>query len=131
MEGYLNEMMKDLPEDMDGTATSPAAEHLFKTKVNVVKRDDEKADSFHQVTVKVLFMCKRGQPDIHTEIAFLCIRVKNPDQDNYKKLARVIKYLCRTKFMHLTMEACHLDQNHWFIDGAFAVHKNMRSHSRS
>jgi hypothetical protein len=27
------------------------------------------------------------------------------------------------------MEATHLDQNHWFIDGAFAVHKDMKSHT--
>jgi hypothetical protein len=54
-----------------------------------------------------------------------------PDRDDYKKLARVIKYLCRTKFMRLTMEMTHLDQNHWFIDSAFTVHNNMRSHSRS
>ena len=29
------------------------------------------------------------------------------------------------------MEATHLDQNHWFIDGAFAIHDDMRSHSGS
>ena len=29
------------------------------------------------------------------------------------------------------MEAKYLDQNHWFIDGAFAVHDDMRSHSGS
>ena len=29
------------------------------------------------------------------------------------------------------MEASHLDQNHWFIDGSFAVHGDMRSHSGS
>jgi hypothetical protein len=29
------------------------------------------------------------------------------------------------------MEATHLDQNHWFIDGTFAVHEDMKSHSGS
>ena len=29
------------------------------------------------------------------------------------------------------MEASHLVQNHWFIDGAFAVHDDMKSHSGS
>ena len=29
----------------------------------------------------------------------------------------------------LTIEASYLDQNHWFIDGAFAVHPNMKSHT--
>ena len=29
------------------------------------------------------------------------------------------------------MEATHLDQNHWLINGAFAVHEDMKSHSGS
>lgn len=29
------------------------------------------------------------------------------------------------------MEATHLDQNHWLIDGAFAVHDDMKSHTGS
>lgn len=33
--------------------------------------------------------------------------------------------------MSLTMEAIHLDQNHWLIDKAFVVHNDMRSHSGS
>ena len=32
-------------------------------------------------------------------------------------------------FLRLTVEATYLDQNHWFIDGMFAVHPNMRSHT--
>jgi hypothetical protein len=43
----------------------------------------------------------------------------------------VIKYLRRTKFLKLTIEADQLDVNRWYIDGAFAVHDDMRSHSGS
>ena len=32
-------------------------------------------------------------------------------------------------FLRLTVEANYLDQNHWFIDGAFTVHPDMRSHT--
>ncbi len=49
--------------------------------------------------------------------------------DDYKKLSRVIKYLRWTKWLRLTLEANCLDQAEWFIDGAFAVHNDMRSHS--
>ena len=86
---------------------------------------------FHRVRTQLLFVCKRGRPDIQTAVSFLCTRVKCPNQDDYKKLARVVKYLRRTKFMHLTMEATHLDQNHWFIDSAFSVHNDMRCDSGS
>lgn len=131
MENYLNEVLRDLPEDMSGTALSPAAEHLFKTRANVEKLNQEQAILFHHITAQLLYACKRGRPDLQTAVAFLCTRVRDPDQDDYKKLVRVIKYIRRTKFLHLTMEANSLDLNHWYIDGAFAVHDDMRSHSGS
>ena len=52
-----------------------------------------------------------------------------PDEEDYKKLVRTIKYIHRTKFLRLTVEAAYLDQNHWFINGAFAVHQDMKSHT--
>jgi hypothetical protein len=132
MEKYLDQsVLVDLPEDMNGTATSPAAEHLFKTRSDATKLDKTTADLFHHITAQLLFVCKRGRPDIQTAVAFLCTRVREPDEDDYKKLCRLVKYIRRTKFLRLTMEAAYLDQNHWFIDGAFAVHNDMRSHSGS
>ena len=106
MEKYLDQsVLADLPSDMEGTATSPAADHLFCTRDNAEKLDKETAELFHHVTAQLLFVCKRGRPDIHTAVAFLCTRVRSPDQDDYKKLARVIKYIRRTKFLKLIMEA--------------------------
>eukprot|EP00804_Cyclotella_cryptica_P027764 CCRYP_009202-RA/>CCRYP_009202-RA protein AED:0.72 eAED:0.12 QI:0/-1/0/1/-1/1/1/0/1137 len=131
MENYIDDVLKELPDDMAGTATTPAAEHLFRTRDNATKLNEKEKELFHKVTAQLLYACKRGRPDVHTAIAFLCTRVKHPDKDDYKKLTRVIKYLRRTKFLRLTMEAGHLDQNHWFIDSAFAVHDDMRSHSGS
>lgn len=123
--------MKDLPEDTTGTAMPPAAEHLFKTRDNVVRLDEKQAGLFQRMAEQLLFACKRGRPDIQTAIAFLCTRVKNPEQDNYKKLTGIIKYIGRILFLQLTMEASHLVQNHWFIDGKFVMHYDMKSDSRS
>ena len=55
------------------------------------------------------------------------VREDTTDKGDYKKLARVAKYIRRTKFLCLIIKATHLDQNHRFIDVAFAVHDNMRS----
>jgi len=60
---------------------------------------------------------------------FLTKRVKAPDEDDYKKLARAIKYIRKTKFLQLRIEAAYLDQKHWLIDGVFAVHDDMRGHT--
>jgi hypothetical protein len=132
MEQYIDEIFKNLPEDMQkGTAATPAAEHLFKTRSDAGYLDKPTAELFHRITAQLLFLCKRGRPDIQTAVAFLCTRVSRPDQDDYKKLTRVIKYLRKSKLLRLTLKADNLTQNHWFIDGAFAVHDDMRSHSGS
>ena len=76
-------------------------------------------------------MAQPGRPDLRAAISFLTKRVRGDktDEDDYKKLARVAKYIHRTKFLHLTIEAVHLDQNHWFVDVAVTVNDNMRSHT--
>ena len=37
-------------------------------------------------------------------VAFLCTRVKSPDEDDYKKLTRDVPYLRDTQQMNLTIE---------------------------
>jgi hypothetical protein len=129
MEDMIDEILSDVPEDMGGVATTPAADHLFKVRDNVKKLPQEVADLFHRKTAQLLFVAQRGRPDLRTAISFLTKRVQSPDEDDYKKLVRLIKYIRRTKFLRLTIEATYLDQNHWFIDGAFAVHTDMKSHT--
>jgi len=50
-----------------------------------VKLSEKDAQFFHHYMAKLLFLCKRARPDIHTAVAFLSTRVKNPDTDDYKK----------------------------------------------
>jgi len=35
---------------------------------------------------KPLYLCKQKRHDMQTSVAFLCTRVKEPDEDNYSKL---------------------------------------------
>ena len=60
-------------------------------------------------------------------MAFLSTRVQSPDVDDYKKLTRVMKYICSTRDITLTMEAG--DGPKWWVDSSYAVHPDMRSHS--
>ncbi len=69
MQDCVEDMLDDLPDDMGGSATTPAAEHLFK--VNVVEAER----LFHSTTKKILFLCKWARPDVQTAIAFLCSHV--------------------------------------------------------
>jgi hypothetical protein len=129
MEDYVEDMLSEVPDDMTGTAATPAAEHLFKVDEGAKALIEADSDLFHSITAKLLFLCKRARPDIQTPIAFLCTRVRNPDVDDYKKLQRVVRYLRGTKKLALTLEADDLQVIKWWIDASFAVHKDMRSHT--
>jgi hypothetical protein len=129
MEDYVENMLSEVPVDMDGTAVTPAAEHLFKVDESAPTLGRAEADMFHSTTVKLPFLCKRARPDIQTPISFLCTRVAKPDVDDYKKLRRVVGYLRGSKKMCLTLEADDLQVIKWWIDASFAVHNDMRSHT--
>ena len=124
MEEYIRNMLTELPEDMEGLATTPAAEHLFKINDTPTYLTDEDAMFFHHNVAKLLFLCKRARPDLQTAVAFLSTRVKHPDHDDYKKLARAMKYLRKTITLPLRLEADDLQLVHWWIDGAFATHRD-------
>jgi hypothetical protein len=84
-------------------------------------------EKFHTLTAKLLFLSKRARPDLQQAVGFLTTRVKEPDEDDWKKLNRVIKYLRGTKNLNLTLEADDTHIVKWWVDAAFAVHKDMRS----
>lgn len=78
-------------------------------------------------------MCKRARPDLQPTVPFLCTRVQDPDEGDWKKLLRMIKYLIDTKNMELTLEAETSGEDvlicKWYPDVAFAVHSDMKSHT--
>jgi hypothetical protein len=130
MEDYIKNILVELPEDMNGESPTPAGTHLFEINgKNPSYLDDKMAMFFHHNVAKLLFLCKRARPDIQTAVSFLCTRVKRPDTDDYKKLARVMRYLRATVSMPLTLEADSIQIAKWWVDGSFAVHADMRSHT--
>ena len=97
MQSYIKEVMKHLPEEFIGKATTPAADHLFKTRDNTLKLNEQEAELCHHTIAQLLFIWKQGCPNIHTAVTFLCTRFKTTDQHDYKMLIRVIWYLRCTK----------------------------------
>jgi hypothetical protein len=131
MNDYIENVLDDAPDDkaFAGTAATPAAHHLFDVSSSADKLPAEAMEKFHRTTAKLLYLCKRARPDLQTGVAFLCTRVKQPDTDDWKKLARVVRYLRGTKELNLTLEADGSGAIKWWIDASFAVHQDMRSHT--
>jgi len=120
-------MLTELPSDMNGVSTTPATLHLFNVDDGAQKLDEDRAQLVHHLVVKLLYLSRRSRQYIQTAVAFLCTRVQSPDTDDYKKLARVMKYIHGTRDMTLTIEAN--DGPKWWVDSLYAVHPDMRSHS--
>ena len=58
MDDYIRNMLTELPEDMEGMATTPAAEHLFKVNEAPTYLNEKEAMFFHHNMAKLLFQCK-------------------------------------------------------------------------
>jgi hypothetical protein len=78
---------------------------------------------------KGLFLCKRARPDIQQAILVLCTRERDPNQADWEKLMRVMKYLNGTKEENLTPSADDLRVVKWYVDASFAVHPDFKSHT--
>ena len=129
MKDYIAKMIEAFPDKEVKMATTPAANHLFQVRDDVKILDEEQAIKFHNLVAKGLFLCKRSHLDIQTMIAFLSMQVTQPDLDDWKKLAQMIGYLKGTKDLVLTLSADKSNLIKWYIDAAYAVHKDMKSHT--
>jgi hypothetical protein len=111
------------------TASTPAAEHIFKVDDRSEKLPEKLSIVFHHFVAKCLFATKRSRPDIAVAVAFLTTRVKSPDKDDWKKLVRMIRYLRGTKELTLTLSVDSAIVAKWWVDGSHGVHPNMRGHT--
>jgi hypothetical protein len=129
MVDYVKETIAEFPDNKEKTSITPAAAYLFEVDEECEKLCSEKSVLFHKLVAKLLFLSKRGRPDIQLAIAFLCTRTTKSDEDDWKKLSRVIQYLRGTIDMTLTLSADHMHVIKWWVDASYAVHENMRSHT--
>ena len=130
MSDYVKTMLNDAPSSMDGTAATPAAPHLFKVNTTDPKAlDKERKEMFVHLVMQGLYLSQRGRPDIRTAISFLCGRLTCPDEDDYKKLTRLIRYLRHTLYMCLVLRKDDTDSIRWWIDASYATHPDMRGHT--
>ena len=56
-----------------------------------------------EIVAKLLFVGKRARPDIMVAIAFLTTRVSKSDEDDWKKLERLMSYVNNTLDLKLTL----------------------------
>ena len=79
--------------------------------------------------MKSMFLCKRGRPDIEPAISYLSTRTRKAIESDWLKLLRKMGFLEGTRNDILTLEADDSQILSWYIDAAFAVHLDVKSHT--
>jgi hypothetical protein len=113
---YLGRVIKEFPEEITGTCATPASDHLFKLHEDGSGRKltEELVDAFHHMVYQLLFTANRARRDIQTAVSFLTTPVKAPDEDDWGKLVRVLKYINGTQYMKLILSADEMNFTvHW------------------
>ena len=103
MINFIGKMLVDIPEDMKGESATPATHHLFDISEDVMKLSQADSDLFHHLVEQLIYLSKRTRPDIQLEVSLLCTRVRGPDNDDYEKLVRVMKYIQGTIVLPLIL----------------------------
>ena len=130
MTKYVEDLINGFPIKFkkEQVALTPAGEKLFE--IGQGKRlEDKRREIFHSTVAKGLFLAKRGRPDIQQTIALLCTRVREPNESDWNKLIRMMKYLNGSKDKVLTLGADNLRVIKWLIDASFGVHPDFKSHT--
>ena len=126
----VQEAIKKFPDHDLQEVKSPAGQGLFNVDEELKLLAEDKAEIFHSVVAKLLWLEKQVRPDIEPTIAFLSTHVSAPNTSDWEKLARLVDYLNTTIEDDRIMGADSLNTLYMtWIDAAYAVHPNMRSHT--
>mmetsp|Transcript_35469 Transcript_35469/g.82305 ORF Transcript_35469/g.82305 Transcript_35469/m.82305 type:complete len:113 (+) Transcript_35469:4961-5299(+) len=109
MTKYIDVIIKRFQILITGGAATPAAAHLFEIDEKCEELLEQMGGQIHIAVAQLLYLSKQARPDIFVAVAFLTTRVKNPCEDDWKKLIRVLKYLKATKEIILTITPNNLN----------------------
>ena len=128
MKGFIEEFIKDMDGVVDGVSDTPAAKNLFEVGESSAIKDDDR-EFFHSTVARLLYLAKRVRPDLLVAVSYLAKRVQQPNDGDYNKLCKLIKYLRSSAELGIVLEADKLLSVIAYIDASHAIHENHRGHT--
>ena len=83
--------------------------------------------TFLSFLAQLLYLSKQSHPGIHLSVSLLCTIVIMPDNDYFKKLERVTKYVQGTIGLPLILSIDKSVNIKWYVDASFELHEYMMS----
>ena len=127
---HVQDLIDSWPEKFKATdkVSTPAALDLFD-KGSGALLGKEKREIFHSVITKGIFICTRSRPDGLPTVGVLAGQVCEPNQSDWDKGRRLVRYFACTCDLHLILRYDGLKICKWSVDFAFVVHPDFKSHS--
>ena len=127
---FVKKLNDDLPDEMKTGRYryTPAPEDLFKINESSPKLDCARKETYHHIAAKTLWLSQRSRNDLQLASGYHCSRVKEPNEDDWRKLTWLMRYIWWTRFIptiiRITDEGATI-----YIDGSHAIHADTRGHS--
>ena len=129
MRQYLEEALAECGMDITREAKTPAKRCLFDVDPKSPRLETADAELFHSVSAKLLYVSLRARVDILLPIIYLCTRVTKSTTQDKDKLKRVLEYVKGTLDDDYIIGADDIGKMRTWVDAAFAVHPDMKSHT--
>ena len=129
MKEYLKEALVESEMDITRTVATPSSRNLLDVDERSPRLEKHDAEVFHSVVAKLLYVSTRARIDLLLPIAFLCTRVSKSTEQDREKLRRVLQYIKGSMHLEYTIGADDMGKMRTWVDAAFAVHPDMKSHT--
>jgi hypothetical protein len=109
---------------------TPASGDLFESGEDPERLSEEEAKKFHSSVALALYIAKHGpRPDILLPVTYLTTRAQAPDEEDKRKLLRVIRYLLGTKDLCMRLSVQQPVTVQCYVDASYGVHQDGKSHT--
>ena len=124
---YIEKSIDLFGEKLSTKVSLPAKkglQNIYEISTRIEKKDTY---IFHFIVAILLWVEKRGRPNIEPVILFLCTRVTKSTKEDKATLRRVLKYIKHTIYDKSVMVADSLRQFCAWVDAAYGVHPDLKS----
>ena len=121
-----------LGEDCTSIASTPTRARIFESnpaEEGIAKAESKRKTLHHIIVAKLLFVAMKARPDIQAPVPYLTSRVTQADEEDWKKLKRILQHINATIDMEMTLSIYDMSIIKTWQDASSAVHDDMRSHT--
>ena len=128
MNDYVADILRDC--NVKGKSKNPHDSHLFSCAVdNVMPVDAPTSKWMHSTLMRILYVAKRGRPDLLTACSFLATRVNVFTTQDYDKLMKILHYMNHVPTKWVVLSIGDKPSVRCFVDASYATHHDMKSHT--